>query len=307
MSRRAIHFCSMLMLLATPALAYAGTTGGDAEAWSTSADAIRANGPGITLPMTVAGLSLSKSGDMSNGGKGIDNVAQYLSEDGAIQATLYVYRPGYADAALAAYMTDKAVMERFGARTRRTAYTSATAAGRSGTAIRAVYDDAADGALTTAAAFVQSGEWMVKLRVTGPSDQRKAVLAGLDGMIAALQVDDPARLAAVTPARIAPCAAPSSANCLRGTVDTAEGRYDLIQRSVDAVIVPMDDAGTTLSFDRAASDQAYILTMRAIGETRSLGSYATLPTTRQIAAIIDGADPRMAGAKANDPRAANAR
>src|SRR3546814_4655611 len=79
-------------------------------------------------------------------------------------------------------MTDKAVTERFGARTRRTAYASVAVAGHADGAIRAVYDDAADGALTTAAAFLHVGRWLVKLRVTGPTERRKEVLAGLDGM-----------------------------------------------------------------------------------------------------------------------------
>src|SRR3546814_18742645 len=76
-------------------------------------------------------------------------------------------------------MTDKAVTERFGARTRRTAYASVAVAGHADGAIRAAYDDAADGALTTAAAFLHVGRWLVKLRVTGPPARRKEVLAGL--------------------------------------------------------------------------------------------------------------------------------
>lgn len=310
MSKRGIPFLSALLLLTAPAVAYATDA---PEAWSASDSAIRANAAGITLPMTVAGLSLSKSGEMSNGGAGIDNVAQYLSEDGAIQATLYVYRPGYADTALAAYMTDKAVMERFGGKTRRTAYASAPAAGRAGTAIRAVYDDAGDGALTTAAAFAQSGPWMVKLRVTGPTEQRNAVLAGLDGMLAALRFDDPAGLQAAAPVEPAACATTTPAKpgyCLRGTIDAVDGRYDLLQRTGAAgaaIIVPIDDAGTVFAFDPEASGKAYRLSLHAIGETKIYGSYDAIPTPRQIAAIIDGTDPRMADAKANDPKAANAR
>lgn len=158
MPRRALFLCSMALCLALPSLAQAAD---DIEAWTPSDTAIRATAAGISLPQTVASLSLTKSGEVSNGGKGIDNYAQYISQDGAVQATLYVYLPAYADASLAAYMTDKAVMERFGGKTHRTAYDSVAAGGRTGTAIRAVYDDAADGALTTAAAFAHAGRWMV--------------------------------------------------------------------------------------------------------------------------------------------------
>ena len=81
----------------------------------------------------MGGLSLAKSGEASNGGRAVDNYAQYLSQDGAVQATLYVYMPTYADASLAAYMTDKAIMERFGSRTRRTAYEATRSATRATT------------------------------------------------------------------------------------------------------------------------------------------------------------------------------
>jgi hypothetical protein len=310
LSKRGIPFLPALLLLAAPAIAQAAD---EPEAWSTTDSAIRANGAGVTLPMSVAGLSLSKSGEASNGGMGIDNIAQYVSEDGAVQATLYVYRPDQADAAIAGYMTDKAVSERFGTKTRRTAYASAPAAGRQSTAIRAVYDDAADGDLVTTAAFLQSGDWVVKLRVTGPSDQRKAVIAGLDGMLAALRFDDPAALRTLAPATPKDCAAkqtPAATYCLRGTVQAADGSYDLLQRTDvanGAIIVPMDDAGTMLSFDPEASSAAYRLSYHAIGETRRYGSYASLPAPRQIAAIIDGTDLQLAETKSTQGRAADAR
>ena len=115
---RALILLSAALGLAMPALAHADE---DAEAWTPTATALRANAAGISLPQTVGGLSLAKSGEASNGGRAVDNYAQYLSQDGAVQATLYVFMPTYADASLAAYMTDKAIMERFGAKTRRAA------------------------------------------------------------------------------------------------------------------------------------------------------------------------------------------
>ncbi|WP_420146376.1 hypothetical protein [Sphingobium sp.] len=309
--------------------------GSDAEAWTPTDTAIRATAAGIAMPQTVAGLSLAKSGEASNGGRAVDNYAQYLSEDGAIQATLYVYLPTYADASLAAYMTDKAVMERFGAKTRRTAYASAPAAGRADSAIRAVYDDAADGALTTAAGFVHAGRWIVKVRVTGPTERRGEVLKGLDGMLASLSVDDPASLHAARPASFAACpAAPTGdatltpaqpseklvpqdvriprdgrdALCVRGTVKTAEGSYDMLQqagRTDGAIIVPVDDSGTVLAFDPATDAQGYKLSIHMVGQTDLYGRYDRVPNPHQIAAIIDGKDPQTAQAAAIATYAAN--
>lgn len=331
MPKRALIMFSAALALAVPSLARAAD---EAEAWTPTETAIRATTAGISLPQTIASLSLAKSGEASNGGRAVDNYAQYLSDDGAIQATLYVYLPTYADASLAAYMTDKAIMERFGSHTRRTAYASAPVAGKADRAIRAVYDDAADGALTTAAGFVHAGRWIVKIRVTGPTERRAEVLAGLDGMLAGLAFDDPASLHATGPAKFDSCpvadmhdarftkddaaiAAPQDvripregrdALCVRGTVTTAEGRYDMLQqagRSDGAIIVPVDDSGTVLAFDPATQGKGYRLSIHMVGQTDLYGVYDRVPTPRQIAAILDGKDPQTAKAEATAAYAAS--
>ena len=325
MTARALLLLPIALGLATPTLAQ---TAQDMEAWTPTATALRANAAGISLPQTVGGLSLTKSGEASNGGRAVDNYAQYLSQDGAVQATFYVYMPTYADASLAAYMTDKAIMERFGDKTRRTAYQSAPVDGLPQRAIRAVYDDAADGALTTAAGFVHAGRWIVKIRVTGPTDRRKDVLAGLDAMLASLQVEDKASLHMTAPAHFAACPASDAGEarltpaqdgtpalphnvriprdgkdrlCLRGAVETADGRYDILQqtgRSDGAIIVPVDDSGTLLAFYPATPGKGYQLSIHMVGQTDLYGTYDKVPSPRQIAAILDGKDPQTAQAQA---------
>lgn len=332
MPKRALFLLSAILSLTVPPLAHAAE---EAEAWTPTENAIRSNAAGISLPQTIAGLSLSKSGEASNGGRAVDNYAQYLSEDGAIQATLYIYMPTYADASLAAYMTDKAIMERFGQKTRRTAYASAPAAGQAGRAIRAVYDDAADGALTTAAGFVHAGRWIAKIRVTGPTQRRAEVLAGLDGMLSGLAFDDAASLHATAPAAFSACPAADAADaqltkadpadpavpqdvriprdgkdalCVRGAVTTAEGRYDMLQqvgRSDGAIIVPVDDSGTLLAFDPATDARGYKLSIHMVGQTDLYGVYDRVPSPRQIAAILDGKDKQTAQAQAVATYAAN--
>lgn len=328
--RRCAPIVMMMALgLATPALASDAV-----EAWTPGETGILATAAGIGLPHTVGGLSLTKSGEASNGGRAVDNYAQYLSEDGVIQGTLYVYMPTYADASLAAYMTDKAVMERFGGQTRRTAYASAAVAGAAGKAIRAVYDGAADGALTTAAAFVHAGRWIVKMRVTGPTERRAEVLAGIDAMLSKLSVSDPAKLQPVAPARLGACPSPTgrdaslvrdkAANgkvetvgmprdgkdslCVRGTVAAAQGKLDILQlagRSDGAAIVPTDDSGTVLALVPAKPGGNYILSIHSVGQTDLYGTYDIMPSDRQIAAILDGKDPQTAEAVATATYAAN--
>ena len=326
-----------LCCVATPVVLAQEVAADTIEAWTPSDTAIRATAAGISLPQTVASLSLTKSGEVSKGGKAVDNYAQYLSEDGAVQATLYVYLPTYADASLAAYMTDKAIMARFGTKTRRTAYASTSAAGKAHSAIRAVYDDAADGALTTAAGFVHAGCWIVKIRVTGPTDRRSEVIAGLDAMLSKLSLDDAATLHATAPASIGHCptaqpgdarlssAAPSrqvtsldtpmpregkDALCVRGTVTTADGTYDMLQqsgRSDGTMIVPIDDSGTVLAFDPASPGAGYELSIHMVGQTDLYGVYDRLPSAQQIAAIVDGKDPQTAQAETTVAYAANGR
>jgi hypothetical protein len=329
MPKRAWSLFSALLLTATPAFASAAE---EREAWTPTASALRADAAGIALPQTVAGLSLAKSGEVSHGGQGIDNYAQYLSDDGAVQATLYVYLPSYADASLAAYMTDKAIMARFGTKTRRTAYASVVAAGQANGAIRAVYDDAADGALTTAAAFAHVGRWMVKMRITGPAERRREVLAGLDGMIAGLKIDHPASVHATAPAQFAACPAADAGDarltrpaagdptdiaipregraslCVRGQVRAADASYDILQQAGvqnSAIIVPVDDAGTVLAFDPAQAGGGYQLSIHSVGQTDLYGVYDKVPSPRQIAEILDGKDPQTARAERTAAFAAN--
>ena len=329
MPKLALSLSSLLLLVPVPALAQ----GADAqEAWVASDGSLRARAAGIILPQSVAGLSLSKSGEVTNGGKGIDNYAQYLSDDGAVQATIYVYLPSYADASIAAYMTDRAVADRFGPRARRTGYESVALQGQAGRAIRAVYDDAADGALTTAAAFVHAGRWLVKLRITGPSERREEVLAGLDGMLGSLRFDDVAAIRPASPARFTDCPAsddrdarltassPAAAAdvrpvaeiaapfCVRGQVRTAEGSYDVLAHtgaSGGSVIVPVDDAGTVIAFDPARGGKGYQLSIHSVGETKLFGVYDRVPSSRQIARIVAGKDPQTAQARATAAYAAN--
>ena len=329
MPKFTLSLLPILLLLPTHALSQAADV---QEAWSASDGTLRAHAAGISIPQTIAGLSLAKSGEVSNGGKGVDNYAQYLSEDGAIQATLYVYLPSYANASLAAYMTDRAVMERFGRKTRRTSYESVSLGGKADRAIRAVYDDAADGTLTTAAAFAHAGRWLVKLRVTGPSKRRTEVVDGLNGMLNSLHFGDRASVWPISPASFTDCPAQNDREakltalspavaadakpiresarpfCLRGQVQTSEGSYDMLEQQGapnGAVIVPIDDAGTVLAFDPASSGIGYQLSIHSVGETKLYGVYDRVPSPRQIAEILDGKDPQTAHAWTTAVYAAN--
>ena len=96
--------------------------------------------------------------------------------------------------------------------------------------------------------------------------------------------------------------------CVRGTVETAQGRLDILQqagRREGTVIVPTDDSGTVLAFDPAVPGKNYKLSIHSVGQTDLYGVYDRLPTARQIAAILDGKDPQTAHATSTAAYAAN--
>ncbi|WP_336961119.1 hypothetical protein [Sphingobium aquiterrae] len=302
---------------------------GDAtrEAWRVDGDTAALDAAGVGFPLQMGALALVKSGEISSGGSGIDNYAQFVSADGVIQATAYIYLPSHADTAIAAHMTDQAIHERFGAATRRTAFASVAAGGHAQAAIRSFYEHAADGALVTGAAFIQAGRWMVKLRVTGPTERTRDVAAGLDAMLSSIRFAPQARIAPAVASAMAACPAaaqasariidaepateaddapartPMSRLCIRGSIALADGKVQMLQpvADPDMLFVPLDDAGRMLTVEKRAGAAGYQLSMHEIGRTDAYNVYDRVPTAEQIAAILDGSD--VAGAT---PRASTA-
>ncbi|MEO9132507.1 MAG: hypothetical protein ABI240_15040, partial [Sphingomonas sp.] len=82
--------------------------------WKGSGDRIEAPPANVSFPRNVGGLALNATAEASQKGSSLDNTAEYHSADGKIWATIYVYRPGYPDAAIAAYMTDRAIRLTYG-------------------------------------------------------------------------------------------------------------------------------------------------------------------------------------------------
>lgn len=290
------------------------------EAWRVDGDIAALDAAGISFPLQMGELALVKSGEISEGGSGIDNYAQFVSADGVVQATAYIYLPSYADTAIAAHMTDQAIHERFGPATRRTSFSAVTAGGHADGAIRAFYENAADGALVTGAAFVQAGRWMVKLRVTGPTERARDVKAGLDTMLSSIRFAPAAKVEKATAVAMGDCPAPmegkaqilegkaapetadatsrapASRLCIRGNVTLADGKVQMLQSvaNADTVFVPLDDAGRMLMIEKRSGAAGYQVSMHEVGRTDMYNVYDRVPSAEQIAAILDGSD--VAGA-----------
>lgn len=304
----------LILLLAPATQAGASVT---ADVWQTEGSSVRAAPADLTVPQSAGPIALVKTGELDEAGGGNDNYAQYVSEDGVIQGTIYIYRPGFADAAVSAFMTERAILERFGAGTRRTAFSAVPAGGKDAVALKALYEGGAGGALTTAAAFVHAGGWIVKLRVTGPTERIGEVTGGMNALLAGLRFDADVQLFPAKAAPIGNCpstggaaaqvvkstAAPAQAGasgafprdghdamCLRGTVKVGDASFDMLQPtgSGDAgpLLIPMDDAGQVWRFDRAGDGGGYQLTRHRVGGSDAASRYDRIPNAAQIAAII---------------------
>lgn len=160
----------------------------------------------VAFPDRAGVVALTKTGEFSNKGEALDNYAQYESPDGKVFATAYVYRSTYADAALAAYATSRAILSRFGATTRLAEQSTVAFAGQSGGALRQVFTGARhSGAdLTSTAAFARVGSWIVKLRASGPADRGAEIVAALDALIAGAGSDLDAKIYPVAPLKLDP-------------------------------------------------------------------------------------------------------
>lgn len=103
--------------------------------FSESGDRVAAKLAKISFPKKVGDFTLKSTAEFSRQGESLDSAAQYDGPNG-VHVTVYIYRPGYADAALAAYETDKIMPQVYGAGIKRTSQTMAPFGGRANAAIR---------------------------------------------------------------------------------------------------------------------------------------------------------------------------
>lgn len=285
---------ALALFCSTPALAQ----GDAADSWVTTADTVRAQSAGIALPQQAGSLALVKTGEISDFGTGINSYAQYASADNVVQATAFIYKPGFADTAIAALATERAILDRFGPTTHRASQQVMDAGGHTNTALRTIYTGAADGQLVLASAFVHSGGWIVKLRVTATSDRQADVEAGVNALLKGLSFDTPSALQRASAVDLKNCSSNTKALCRLGTVEVDEAAFDLLQvadaNANGSVFIPIDDAGALLRFDRVAGGEGYTLTRYGLDSSTASGRYATLPDARQMASIIDGSDQKLA-------------
>lgn len=170
-----------------------------ADLWERAGDRITFALAGISVPVAPGATRLDRTVEASREGRGLDNALLYLSADGQVFATVYIYAPALADPALTSYMTDYAIHLTSGPalRTLRTAVVAV--GGREGVAIRFDYAGARQERLASSAAFMRIGRWIVKLRVSGPEARRAEVETAMNALLQGLRFEGQ-----VQPGRVAP-------------------------------------------------------------------------------------------------------
>ncbi|MEP7006763.1 MAG: hypothetical protein ABI810_12330 [Sphingomonas bacterium] len=195
-----------LFAIAMPAQAQVNPDDG---AWKVKGDLATVTDSGIGIPAQAGVISLTRTGEASLKGKGVDNVAQYESEDRKVFATIYIFYAAYADTALATWATDRTIRKRFGPNLVLVSDTVAAAGGAPGVATRRIYDKAElepGKPLATAAGFVRAGSWMVALRVSGPAERRTEVEGAFDALLAGMRFSGKDKPMQASPLRLTgPC------------------------------------------------------------------------------------------------------
>ena len=149
----------------------------------------------ISVPRRAATLTLIQLRSFSPGG--FDVGGEYRTDDRALIGTLYVYRPASANASNAVITTDSAIRSH-GPSVVQLSHQLVPFVGTPNAAHRLVYDHLTFAAsalgdtmapdLASVFMVAQVGDWLVKVRVSGPSARRVEIEAAADALIAGLKL-----------------------------------------------------------------------------------------------------------------------
>ena len=198
-----------------------------AEAWLRSGDSVSVPAAGMGFPTVAGTLTLTETAEFSHKGEGIDNIAQYESADGELFASVYVYYVGLAHNGLAALATANA-MTSGSPEVRKTRSTKAAAGGLADVAIRESYTGYR-GRLASSAAFLKSGRWLIKLRLSGPDARAADIEAAMDALLAGITFGDDAAPHPAAAIEAQPCASePAGAEALPVAEDSASAAAEAL-------------------------------------------------------------------------------
>lgn len=160
----------------------------------------------ISLPVRVGGVEYSEAMENSHKGEGLDAVVLYRTPDRQILASVYVYYPSIAHAGLQALATDQAIRHNSKSAVKALGMGVAAAAGEAGVAVTADYSGYLDD-LSSKAAFIKAGRWMIKIRVSGPESRSAEVNSAMAALLGDLRFEGEVKPMPSTPIAPAECAA----------------------------------------------------------------------------------------------------
>lgn len=188
----------------------------------------------IEFPTSVGTLKLKQAREYSHDGEGIDSGLSFASDDGQVIGTIYLYYPSFAHAGAAAYATDRALAANSNTPLRRLGSTVVAAGGHAGAAIRNDYENYRN--MASSAAFVKSGRWILKLRVSGPSSRAAEVSAAMTAMLDGLRFPAGLEPRAAAPLRVTDC--PGSGPRAPASIKPAGGQADAVANGFLATFDP---------------------------------------------------------------------
>lgn len=225
---------------------------------------------GVTLPRSIAGLPLVNQKDSN--GDGLDNIIRY--EKSGLWATIYLYRPPLADPNHLALVLEKILRNKHGAAFKVQDDRLVAVAGSRPNARRVVYSGLDGGKLASALVVARAGEWLLKVRVSGPAERQAEVLAVADAVLPAItwaKAGGPDPLAPWTPV---PClteptgAPPAEIQVAGKLADMAKG---LDAKPFRGIAWPADGKGVCVDKQLKIGEDSRIVLRGPVGE----GAYHT--------------------------------
>ncbi len=167
--------------------------------WFTTQGGVSVHHSGIILPLILNNQQVVTSPVPQSGSNGMDNIIQYRDKNSDIFASIYIYKPSFADAELTAAMTDRAIRQSFGINAEPNLFTTASIAGKENSALILAYEDSPKN-LATAGAFAKVNDWILKIRVSGPKNEYDGVINLLNTALEDIKFDAaPEQLSSVQP------------------------------------------------------------------------------------------------------------
>lgn len=189
--------------------------------WFPSEHGLSVHHSGVHAPMAFGIVDYDDEEPAESRSSGMDNFIRYVSADGKVFATIYIYRPAMADAELHAALTDTATKKTIGTFDEQSFRKLVRFGGRSDAALIFGYDQSSRGYATTAG-FAKVGNWIVKVRVSGPMERYADVVETLEAGMAAITLDEDSTATALSTVLPRPCENPIKGKARQIKMDSDE-------------------------------------------------------------------------------------